>query len=59
MSDAEQLGLPFQAPTRKVYPVRELVAAVRTQLERVFTDVYVEGETRTIVPPNPATCTSP
>ena len=44
MSDAEQLGLLFQAPTRKVYPVRELVAAVRTQLERVFTDVYVEGE---------------
>ena len=44
MSDAEQLGLLFQAPTRKVYPVRELVAAVRTHLERVFTDVYVEGE---------------
>src|SRR5579863_7172652 len=44
MSDAEQLGLLFQAPPRKVYPVRELVAAVRTQLERGFTDVYVEGE---------------
>ena len=34
----------FQAPVRKVYPVRELVAAARTQLERTFTDVYVEGE---------------
>ena len=44
MSNAEQLGLLFQAPPRKVYPVRELVAAVRTQLERGFTDVYVEGE---------------
>ncbi len=44
MSGAEQLGLIFQAPTRKVYPVGELVAAVRTQVERTFTDVYVEGE---------------
>lgn len=44
MAESEQLGLMFQAPARKVYPVRELVAAVRTQLERAFTDVYVEGE---------------
>ena len=44
MAEAEQLGLLFQAPPRKVYPVRELVAAVRTQVERAFTDVYVEGE---------------
>ncbi len=29
---------------RKIYPVAELVAAVRTQLESAFTDVYVEGE---------------
>jgi exodeoxyribonuclease VII large subunit len=41
---AEQLGLTFQPPARKIYPVGELVAAVRTQLERAFTDVYVEGE---------------
>ena len=44
MSGAEQLGLTFQVPVRKIYPVGELVAAVRTQLERAFTDVYVEGE---------------
>jgi len=44
MSGTEQLGLLFQAPLRKVYPVRELVAAVRIQVERAFTDVYVEGE---------------
>ena len=44
MAGTEQLGLMFQAPARKVYPVRELVAAVRTQVERSFTDVYVEGE---------------
>src|ERR1700685_3386330 len=44
MAESQQLGLMFQAPARKVYPVRELIAAVRTQLERAFTDVYVEGE---------------
>jgi exodeoxyribonuclease VII large subunit len=44
MADTQQLGLAFQAPSRKIYPVRELVAAVRTQVERAFTDVYVEGE---------------
>ena len=44
MPGAEQLGLAFQAPPRKIYPVRELVASVRTQVERAFTDVFVEGE---------------
>src|ERR1019366_4834509 len=44
MANTEQLGLAFQAPSRKIYPVRELVAAVRTQVERAFTDIYVEGE---------------
>src|SRR5271165_6352366 len=44
MSGTEQLGLAFQAPARRIYPVTELVAAVRTQVERAFTDVYVEGE---------------
>ena len=44
MSDTQQLGLVFQVPVRKIYPVRELVEAVRTQVERAFTDVYVEGE---------------
>ena len=44
MAGTEQLGLAFQAPPRKIYPVRELVASVRTQVERAFTDVYVEGE---------------
>ncbi len=44
MSGTEQLGLAFLASPRKIYPVAELVAAVRTQVERGFTDVYVEGE---------------
>ncbi len=44
MADSDQLGLMFAAPQRRVYTVRELVAALRTQLERAFTDIYVEGE---------------
>ncbi len=44
MSLGEQLGLSFAAPGRKICAVRELVSTVRTQLERSFTDIYVEGE---------------
>jgi len=44
MAASEQLGLTFGAPTRRIYAVRELVSTVRTQLERSFTDIYVEGE---------------
>jgi exodeoxyribonuclease VII large subunit len=44
MAENEQLGLTFAAPARTIYPVRELVMAVRTSLERSFTDIYVEGE---------------
>src|SRR5271166_2279574 len=44
MAESEQLGLIFAAPPRTIYPVRELVAALRTSLERSFTDIYVEGE---------------
>lgn len=44
MAMSEQLGLTFAAPARKIYPVQELVATVRTELERSFTDIYVEGE---------------
>lgn len=44
MAASEQLGLTFGNPARKIYAVRELVSTVRTQLERSFTDVYVEGE---------------
>jgi exodeoxyribonuclease VII large subunit len=44
MADSEQLGLLFNPPQRKVYAVRELVAALRTLVERSYTDIYVEGE---------------
>ncbi len=44
MAGTEQLGLIFQAPPRKIFAVRELVAGVRTHVERTFADVYLEGE---------------
>ena len=50
MAGSEQLGLVFATPSRKIYAVRDLVASVRTQLERSFTDVYVEGEVSNLRP---------
>src|SRR3954464_8760935 len=39
----DQLGFTFQS-ARRILTVRDLVSAVRTQLEREYTDVWVEGE---------------
>ena len=44
MSFSDQLGFAFKAPARRVWVVRELVAAVRTHLEREYGDIWVEGE---------------
>lgn len=44
MASADQLGLTFSAPERKLWLVRDLVAAVRTRIEREYSDVWVEGE---------------
>ena len=44
MSEPGQLDFSFQPPPRRVWTVRELVAAVRTQMEREYPDVWVEGE---------------
>src|SRR4051795_6145706 len=45
MSFADQLGFTFeQAPTRRIWRVGDLVSAVRTTVERAYTDVWVEGE---------------
>ena len=41
---ADQMGFAFRPPERRVWAVRELVAAVRTHLEREYTDAWVEGE---------------
>lgn len=41
---SDQLGFNFRAPERRVWKVRELVAAVRTHIERGYSDAWVEGE---------------
>jgi exodeoxyribonuclease VII large subunit len=44
VSSADQLGFTFKAPDRRVWIVRDLVAAIRTHLEREYGDMWVEGE---------------
>ncbi len=45
MSSDPQLGFTFElAPTRRIWRVGDLVSAVRTTVERGYTDVWVEGE---------------
>ena len=44
MSTVDQLGFSFRPPERRVWTVRELVASVRTHIEREYSDAWVEGE---------------
>ena len=44
MASADQLGFTFRAPERRVWIVRDLVVAVRTNVEREYSDIWVEGE---------------
>jgi exodeoxyribonuclease VII large subunit len=45
MGADNQLGFTFdQAPGRRIWRVADLVSAVRTTVERGYTDVWVEGE---------------
>jgi exodeoxyribonuclease VII large subunit len=44
MSASDQLGFSFRPPQRRVWTVRDLVAAVRTHIEREYADAWVEGE---------------
>lgn len=46
MSLGDQLGFTFnaEAPSRRIWRVADLVGAVRTTVERSYTDVWVEGE---------------
>jgi exodeoxyribonuclease VII large subunit len=44
MSLADQLGFRFAPPERRVWTVRALVVAVRTLVEREYSDAWVEGE---------------
>src|ERR1700758_2378949 len=44
MSLTDQLGFTFRPPERRVWKVRDLVASVRTHIEREYSDTWVEGE---------------
>ncbi len=44
VASTDQLGFSFKAPDRRIWAVRDLVAAVRTHLEREYSDIWVEGE---------------
>ncbi len=44
MASSDQLGFSFKPLDRRVWSVRDLVAAVRTHIEREYGDTWVEGE---------------
>src|SRR6201997_5040824 len=44
MSLSDQMGFNFRGPQRRVWKVRDLVAAVRGHIEREYSDAWVEGE---------------
>src|SRR5438128_4566760 len=44
MAADDQLGFSFKPLDRRIWTVRDLVAAVRTHIEREYGDVWVEGE---------------
>jgi exodeoxyribonuclease VII large subunit len=44
MASTDQLGFSFKPPDRRIWTVRDLIAAVRTHIEREYGDTWVEGE---------------
>jgi len=44
MGAIDQLGFSFRPPERRVWTVRDLVASIRTHVEREYSDAWVEGE---------------
>jgi exodeoxyribonuclease VII large subunit len=44
MSVSDQMGFSFRPPDRRIWKVRDLVASVRSQIEREYSDAWVEGE---------------
>jgi exodeoxyribonuclease VII large subunit len=44
MEMADQLGFQFRPPERHIWTVRALVSAVRSHIEREYSDCWVEGE---------------
>jgi len=43
-SPTDQMGFSFRPPERRVWKVRDLVASVRSHIEREYSDAWVEGE---------------
>ena len=41
---SDQLGFQFRPPERRIWTVRALVTAVRSHIEREYSDCWVEGE---------------
>jgi exodeoxyribonuclease VII large subunit len=44
MEMTDQLGFHFRPPERRIWTVRALVSAVRSHIEREYSDCWVEGE---------------
>jgi exodeoxyribonuclease VII large subunit len=44
VSISDQLGFQFRPPERRIWTVRALVSAVRSHIEREYSDCWVEGE---------------
>jgi exodeoxyribonuclease VII large subunit len=44
MEETDQLGFQFRPPEHRIWTVSALVSAVRTHLEREYSDCWVEGE---------------
>jgi len=44
MDAPDQLGFQFRPPERRIWTVRALVSAVRSHIEREYSDCWVEGE---------------
>ena len=44
MEMADQLGFQFRPPERRIWTVQALVSAVRSHIEREYSDCWVEGE---------------
>ena len=44
METSDQLGFQFRPPERRIWTVRALVSAVRSHIEREYSDCWVEGE---------------
>jgi exodeoxyribonuclease VII large subunit len=44
VASTDQLGFGFTAPSRRIWTVKDIVSAVRTHVEREYSDTWVEGE---------------